>query len=144
MTLILQGTDPNAEPNIRDYIELKTVKKPDQRPPPGVSAMYPKWYMQSYLLGVPELQIGYRNFRNHVFQIVRKPLQQFLREVQQTTPSFDPAVNMGRTHAILSSLSRYFKALGPSASAQDRFVLRVDANGDAWITSLPHSPNLAA
>ena len=100
--------------------------------------------MQSYLLGVPELQIGYRNFRNHVFKIVRKPLQQFLREVQQTTPSFDPAVNMGRAHAILSSLSKYFGALGPSVSAQDRFVLRVDANGDAWITSLPDSPNLAA
>ena len=96
------------------------------------------------MLGVQVLQIGYRNFENRVFGIVRKPIQQLLREAQKYAPSFDPAVDMGRVHSILSSLLVYFRDLGPFVSAQDRFVLRVDANGDAWISPSSESPNLAA
>ena len=129
---------------MEDYIELKTVMKPGPRPPGPSEALFPHWYMQSHLLGVRVLQIGYRNFGNHVVGIVRKPVQQFLREAKKYAPSFDPAVDMGRVHAILSALLAYFRNLGQSVSAQDRFVLRVDANGDAWITSSLDSPNLAA
>ena len=130
---------------MKDYIELKTVKKVDWRPPSArFDVLFPKWYMQSHLLGVQVLQIGYRDFKNHVIDIARKPIQQFLQEAQKYAPSFDPAVNMGRVQAILSALLVYFRDLGPSVSAQDRFVLRVDANGDAWITSPSDSPNLAA
>ena len=118
--------------------------KPGRHPPDRSEALFPQWYMQSHLLGVQVLQIGYRNFGNHVVGIVRKPVQQFLREAQKYVPSFDPAVDMGRVHAILSALLVYFRNLRPSVSAQDRFVLRVDANGDAWITSPLDSPNLAA
>ncbi|KAF9780000.1 hypothetical protein BJ322DRAFT_1084144 [Thelephora terrestris] len=139
------SSSKGTEPDMEDYIELKTVKKPDQRRPPGRSnELFPKWYMQSHLLGVQVLQIGYRDFKNRVFGIVRKPIKQLLREAQKYAPSFDPAVDMGRVHAIISALLVHFRGLGPSVSAQDRFVLRVDANGDAWITSDPDSPNLAA
>jgi hypothetical protein len=134
----------NAEPSLKDYIELKTVKKPDRRLPVS-DKLLPKWYMQSYMLGVQVLQIGYRDFRNHVFGIVRKPVKDFLRDVQDHAPTFDPDVEMGRVHAILSALSAYFYDLGPSVSAQDRFVLSVGANGNVWITSpAADSPNLAA
>ena len=129
---------------MEDYIELKTVKKPGRQPPGRSDVLFPKWYMQSHLLGVQVLQIGYRNFQNHVFGIVRKPIQKFLQDAQRYAPSFDPDVDMGRVHAILSAILVYFRDLGPSVSAQDRFVLRVDANGDAWISPSPDSPNLAA
>ena len=130
---------------MKDYIELKTVKKADRLLPPGRSVgNYPKWYMQSHLLGIQVLQIGYRNFKNHVFGIVRKSTQEFLREAQKYSPSFDPAVDMGRVHAILSALLAHFRALEPSVSPQDIFELRVDANGDAWIASPTDSSNLVA
>ena len=138
----LQGTD--KEPGLNDYIELKTAKKPDHRFPPYRSAeLLPKWYLQSYLLGVPALAIGYRNFRNHVFAIKQKPIKEILRDTQKCVPAFDPAVNLGRAHAILSSLLEHFRSLGQTVSAQDRFELRVDASGDVWFASLTNT-NLAA
>lgn len=135
-----------AEPDVQDYIELKTIKRTDQRLPPCRSnELFPKWYLQSYLLGIRVLEVGYRNFRNHVFSIVQKSIKEVLRDAQKYAPSFDPAVDLGRAHAILSALLVYFRALGPSVSAQDRFELRVDANGDAWLTPVTLDPlNLAA
>ena len=139
----LQGT--SKEPGLKDYIELKTAKKPDRRFPPYRSAeLLPKWYLQSYLLGVPALAIGYRNFRNHVFTIKQKPINEVLRDTQKCVPTFDPAVDLGRAHAILSSLLEHFRSLGKTVSAQDSFKLRVDASGDVWVTSLVNPSNLAA
>ena len=129
----------NAEPGLQDYIELKTMKTGrflSQRR----TELFPRWYIQSYLLGVPELAVGYRNFRNHVFAITRKPINEVLRDARQCAPEFDPAVSMGRVHTILSALLDHFRSLGPSVSAQDRFELHVDANGDAWVTS-PKNPS---
>ena len=129
---------------MKDYIELKTIKF-DRRFPPGLAVKsFPRWYIQSHLLGIQVLQIGYRDSRNNVSGIVRKSTKEFLREAQKYSPSFDPAVDMGRVYAILTALLAYFRALGPSISAQDIFELRVDANGDAWIASPTNSSNLVA
>lgn len=135
----------DAEPSAEDYIELKTVKTVDRWLPPSRSdQLFPRWYMQSYLLGVKVLEIGYRNFKNHVFSIARKTVKEVLRDAQKYAPSFNPAVGLGRVHAILSALLVHFRALGPSVSAQDRFELYVDANGDAWITPITDPSNLVA
>lgn len=136
----LEGT--NVEPGLKDYIELKTAKTDPRFPPDYCTNKFPKWYMQSYLLGVPALAVGYRNFKNHVFTIKRKPIKEVLQDAQKYVPEFDPAVNLGRAHAILSTLLEHFRSLGQSVSAQDRFELRVDANGDAWITCLTNPSNL--
>jgi hypothetical protein len=134
----------DADPNVKDYIELKTVKKVDyMRQPPRCDRLFPKWYLQSYLLGVQVMEIGYRNFRNQVYRIVRKPVKEMLRDAQKSAPLFDPDVDMGRVHAILSALLVYFRAPGRFVSAQDRFELRVDADGDVWMT-LVDSSSLAA
>lgn len=126
----------DTEPNVRDYIELKTVKRADRwNPPSHFNNLLPKWYLQSHLLGIKVLEIGYRNFKDHVFNIARKTVKEVLRDAQRCVPSFDPAVDLGRAHAILSTLLTHFHALGSSVSAQDRFELCVGANGDAWITS---------
>ena len=137
----LQGT--KAEPDLKDYIELKTSKIDPRFPPDRRNGRLPRWYMQSYLLGVSTLAVGYRNFRNHVFNVRRKPIEEVLRDAQKYVPEFDPAVSLGRAHAILSALLEHFRSLGQSISAQDRFELRVDASGDAWVTSLTSSSNLA-
>jgi len=95
--------------------------------------------MQSYLLGVPELAVGYRNFRNHVYDIKRKHIKEVLRDTWKYLPEFNPAVCLGRTHAILSALLEHFRSLGP---AEAKFELHVDSNGDAWVTSPTDSSNL--
>lgn len=97
--------------------------------------------MQSHLLGIKVLEIGYRNFKDHVFCIVRKTVKEVLQDAQKCAPSFDPAVDFGRVHAILSALFMYFRALGPPVSAQDRFELCVDSNGDARIASITDLSN---
>jgi hypothetical protein len=133
----------DIEPNTRDYIELKTVKRADHWNPPSYSNdLLPKWYLQSHLLGIRVLEIGYRNFKDHVFNIARKTVKEVLRDAQRFVPSFDPAVDLGRAHAILSKLLEYFHALGSSVSAQDKFELCVDANGDAWITPTTNPSDL--
>jgi len=133
----------NVEPDLNDYIELKTVKTDPRFPPDRRTGRLPRWYMQSYLLGVPTLAVGFRDFRNNVFNVKRKLIEEVLRDAQKYVPEFDPAVSLGRAHAILSALLEHFRSLGQSISAQDKFELRVDANGDAWVTSLTNSANLA-
>lgn len=137
----LEGT--NMEPSLKDYIELKTVKGTDPRFPGRCAERLSKWYMQSYLLGVPMLAVGYRDFRNHVFDIKRKPIKEILRDAQKCAPEFDPAVNLGRAYDILFALLEHFRFLGQSVSAQDTFELRIDANGDAWVTSLTNFSTFA-
>jgi len=116
-------------------MELKTTKNADIQSPP-CPQMLVKSYLQSYLLGVPTLAIGYRNYREQVVSIRRKSTQQILRDARECVPGFDPAINLGRAHAILSVLLRYSRSLRRPVSAQDAFELRVHANGSAWVTSL--------
>jgi hypothetical protein len=120
------------EPKLENYVELKTTKG-DFR---YYKQTFPKYYLQSYLLGVPVLAIGYRNYRNQVFSVRQKSTREVLREAQKHVPEFDPAVSLGRAHAILSALLEYFHSLGQSVSAQDAFELCVDADGSAWVTPL--------
>ena len=122
-------------PDAKDYIELKTIKKADYGPPSLCDKMFPKWYLQSHLFGTKTVAIGYRNFKNHVYKIVRKPVKEILRDAQKYVPSFDPAVDTGRVYAILSALLAHFRSLGVSVSAEDRFELRVDEKGDVWLAS---------
>ncbi|KAF9779987.1 hypothetical protein BJ322DRAFT_1023892 [Thelephora terrestris] len=134
----------DKKPKTKDYIGLETLKVPQQwqsqydpdsdvTSNPDCVVLYPKWYLQSYLLGVPTLQIGYRNCNNAVFDIVRRPVKHFLSEVQIHAPMFNLAVDLGRLHGILSALSAYFRTLGRSFPANARFVLEVDVNGNANI-----------
>ncbi|KAF9780015.1 hypothetical protein BJ322DRAFT_304951 [Thelephora terrestris] len=133
----------DKKPSMKDYIELATHEVPEQwykRNPsvitsnPDCVVLYPKWYLKSYLLGIPTVRIGYRTCDDAVFNIVRKPVKHFLPEVQIHAPMFDPAVDMGRLHDILSALSAYFRALGPSVPDNTGFVLKVDVNGNAKVT----------
>lgn len=127
------------EPSLEDYIELKTAKKTSPYYPPSRCELFPRWYMQSYLVGVPVMAVGYRNYQNHVYTIRRKPIKEVLRDAQKYVPGFDPAVSLGRAHAILSALLEHFRSMGQFVSAKDRFELHVDKNGDAWVTSLTNS-----
>jgi len=128
---------------LKNYIELKTIKCVDCWRSPPYHQIFPKWYLQSYLLGVQTLAIGYRNYHNIVTSLSRKSIREILREARKHVPGFDPAVSLGRPHAIFSALLEYFRSLGRSVSAQDVFELHIGANGDAWITPPTTSPNFA-
>ena len=81
------------------------------------------------------MAIGYRNFTNRVFRVDLKPVEEVLQDAQTHVPSFKPAVDMGRVHSILSTILAHFHSPGQSLSAQDKFELRVEANGDVWLAS---------
>ncbi|KAF9651206.1 hypothetical protein BDM02DRAFT_901105 [Thelephora ganbajun] len=134
------STSMNMEPSLKDYIELKTTYKVNPLfPPRWRDQLFPKWYLQSWMLGVQVLQVGYRDSRNRVLTIRQKPVNEVLRDAQKYAPYFNPDVDIGRVHAILSTLLGYFRSLGSSVSAQEKFELHVDANGDAWVTSPTNS-----
>ena len=131
--ILISSKGAGVDPDIRDYIELKTVKVPNRLDPPHhLVRLFPKWYIQSYLLGVKTIQIGYRNWEDQVSSVGRKPIKGLLRDAQTHDPSFDPTAKMGRVHHILSALLKYFLNL-ESISAQDKFELYVEADGDAWV-----------
>ena len=130
-------------PNLENYIELKTAKSTDPRSPPGRPQTLVKWYLQSYLLGVPTLAIGYRNYREQVFSIRRKSTREVLQDARGSVPGFDPAISLGRVYAILSELLEYFRSLGQSVCARDTFELRVDRNRDVWVASTVNSSDFA-
>jgi hypothetical protein len=111
---------------------LKTFLKPDyNKVTDEIKDLLPGWYLQSYLLGIDQLKLGYRNDQNQVVKIADKNLKDFLFFIRRCIPSFDPAVYLGRVHAIVSELLKYFRRPGLSVSAQDRFELRYAKNGTA-------------
>ena len=124
-------------PNSEDYLELKTVELPPKRGSINDCRITPRIYLQSYLLGVPELAIGYRhNGVPGVFCIKRKDTKTILEDVMRHFGEFDVASSMGRAHAILDKLLEYFRSPGNSISPGDKFELHVYENGDAWVQHL--------
>lgn len=95
--------------------------------------------MQSYLLGVQTVTIGERSSGNDVTALTQKSTDEFLQDVRKYAPEFDPAVNLGRVHAILSRLLYHFPRKWQPVTDQDRFELRVTAKGRVLVTSLPSS-----
>ena len=122
-------------PDAKDYIELKTIKKTSYASPSRSDQWFPKWYLQSHLFGTKTMAIGYRNFTNRVFRVDLKPVEEVLQDAQTYVPSFNPAIDMGRVHSILSALLAHFHSPGQFVSTQDKFELRVEANGDVWLVS---------
>ena len=129
--MFIEGRD--TEPNLEDYIELKTVKKPEQLQPGLIEALFRRWYIQSYLPGIQTLQIGYRDSENHVADPDRRSIQEFLNDAKKHDRSFDPALNMGRLYTILKELLDYFEGLRLAATVGGRSSLYVNANGVARI-----------
>ena len=124
----LQDHDTSKEPSLDDYIELKTARRPYH-----FARLYPKWYLQSYLLGIPALEIGKRNKANKVTSIDKKTTEELLEYCMQPTGSakaFNPAEPLGRAYAIFSSLLEHLRSREPTVLATDKFELRVDAEGE--------------
>jgi len=89
--------------------------------------------MQSYLIGVPMVRVGYRDPPNHVYKITPKPIKEVLEDVQKHDPEFDSAVNLGRAHAILSALLEYLRSVEPSVLAEGSFELHIKKDGEAYV-----------
>ena len=114
-------------PHLNDYIELKTVRKLKRR---HRAKLFANWYLQSYLLGVPTLAIGYRKSAYKVSRIDVKSIEEVCQDAQKYSPTFTPAQALGRAHAILSSLLEYLRPRGETVSAK----LRVNAKGGVWLS----------
>lgn len=102
---------------------------------------YVRWYLQSYLAGVPKLVVGYRDDKGAALvltETTKGVRQRALRREER----FD-AIRLGRAHGILSKPLEYFRAPERSISGEDEFELRVDEKGGAWITRLENSTQVS-
>ena len=70
---------------------------------------WPKWYLQSYLLGVPTIIVGNRSKRNSLTSVQTMSMERALETVRVKTPNFDPALALGRIHDVLSALIQHCK-----------------------------------
>jgi len=133
--LISTSEDKSANPGLEDYIELKTTMDSNRR-------ALRRWYMQSYLLGVPVLMVGYRHPENPVTvsRIERKTIEEVRLKARKHFPEFDHVSrSLGRAHAILHELLEYFRSLQESkskVSVLSEFELWVDEHCNAWVMPL--------
>jgi len=76
--------------------------------------------MQSYLLGVPVLVVGYRHPKNPVMvsRIERKTIEKVRLEAKKRYPKFDRVFSLGRAHAILCALLKYLFPLPAEIQVQ--------------------------
>ena len=121
-------------PCLDDYIELKTVGRPDSS---HCVELFRRWYLQSYLLGVKTLKIGYRELGEEVSKIEEKTTNGVLQDARKFT-AFNPAGAFGRAHAIFLWLRGCLRSLesGKTSSAEYKFNLRIGANHEASLTSI--------
>ncbi|KAF5841463.1 hypothetical protein DUNSADRAFT_12907 [Dunaliella salina] len=73
------------------YLELKTYKIPDH---PGqrktlYSQKYPKWWLQSFLAGVPELILGGRDNKGFLKEVQRIPVQELPSAAEKAGHKWD-------------------------------------------------------
>ena len=133
--LISTPEDKNANPGLEDYIELKTTMDS------SAGSALQRWYMQSYLLSVPVLVVGYCRPKNPVMvsRIERKTIEEVRLEARKRFPEFDHVSSLGRAHAILHELLEYFRSLQESkskVSVLSEFELWVDEHCNARVMPL--------
>jgi len=110
-----------------NYLELKAVV--DETDP----KRFPEWYMQSSLLGVPALRIGYRNLEHWVYQIDEKSVDWLIASASDRGKPFDPVINMRRLYTILRTLRNNLERVGSDITTEDNVMLYVNAKGNfAW------------
>ena len=119
-------------PRLVDYKELKTVWRPDVS---SCAELLPEWYLQSYLLGVPRLAIGYRESGEVVSRIEEKAIDEVLQDAKRYK-MFNPAGAFGRAHATFSWLQKCHRSLEKTSYANHKFKLRIEANYKASLTRI--------
>jgi len=115
-----------AKARLDCYVEMKTVaEEANLKELPWAR----RGYMQSYMLGISELQMGYhseRRFRD----VVETPIWKLIDD-KGYGDRFIPFEDMGRVYTLLGGLRDHFK--GSGIAAGERVVLSVDANGMATV-----------
>ncbi|KAF9651207.1 hypothetical protein BDM02DRAFT_3184692 [Thelephora ganbajun] len=86
LSIVMAGEVDCAEggyPSLEHYRELKTQKSRQHK-------NWPKWYLQSYLLGVPTLILGNRSKNNLLTSIQTMSMEALLAKTVTHSPGFDP------------------------------------------------------
>ena len=111
-------------PTLENYRELKTQKVRNHKYVSGYTPFFsrslplrltitnrnwPKWYLQSYLLGVPTMIVGNRSKRNLLTSVQTMSMERALATSLVNSPDFDPSLALGRIHNILSALIQHCK-----------------------------------
>ena len=90
--------------------------------------MWPKWYLQSYLLGVPELVFGKRS-KGKSLTTDRMSWEKLLEKAKEEPHNFDSNVALGRIYEILFRL----KADCETKTGDTTCELHINSEGEAWV-----------
>lgn len=144
-------------PRLENYRELKTQKfhkhKYDRRYPllPCLSRSrfqnrnWPKWYLQSFLLGVPILFLGNRSKRNLLTSTKTMSMEDLLRTTVSNSPDFDRALALGRIHNILSALIEHCRTrAGYLYTGCFTCELQIRSEGNVYVPPVPPNNEVRA
>ena len=146
-------------PRLENYRELKSQKFQNYRcsrcHPLGLAAYlshsrfqnrnWPKWYLQSFLLGVPTLVLGSRSKSNSLTSIEAMSMEDFLRTTMSNSPGFDQALALGRIHSILSALIEYCRTRAAHLyTGCFTCELQIRSQGNAFVSPVTSNPEAEA
>ena len=99
---------------------------------------WPKWYLQSFILGVPTLVLGNRSKRNLLTGMQTMSTQQLLATTVSHSPDFDRASALGRIHGVLSAVIEYYwTRAGYQYTGCFTCELQIRSQGGAFVLSVP-------
>jgi len=120
-------------PRLENYRELKTQKFRKHK-------NWPKWYLQSFLLGVPTIVLGNRSKHDLLTSMQTMSMEGLLSTTVSNSPGFDQALALGRIHSILSALIEHCRTrAGYLYTGCFTCELQIHSQGNAFVP--PVSPN---
>jgi len=142
-------------PRLENYRELKTQKfqkhKYGRCYPLGLTAYlshsrsqnrnWPKWYLQSFLIGVPTIVLGNRSKRNLLTSVKTMSMEDLLKTTVSNSPGFDQALALGRIHSVLSALIEHCRTrVAYLYTGCFTCELQIRSQGDAFVPPVASDP----
>lgn len=132
---------PVSQVRCRDYPTRFTIPLPLTIP----NRNWPKWYLQSYLLGVPTLIVGNRSKRNSLTGLQTMSMEVVLATTVSHSPDFKPALALARIHNVLSALIQHCKTrAGYLRTGCFTCELKIRSQGNACVPPVAPNPKTKA
>lgn len=117
-----------------DYIELKTTAciRTDQQQRRFINEKCLKWWVQSFLAGVPTILVGHRNERLWIERLERLPVERIPRMVREQA-RWDPNLVLAFGELFLSWLRQMLEGFAVEHDKAEYFTLEYDPRHTNYI-----------
>lgn len=126
----MDGLDERGQ----NYIELKTTAciRTDQQQGRFINEKCLKWWVQSFLAGVPTILVGHRNERLWIDRLERLPVERIPRMVREQA-QWDPNLVLAFGELLLSWLRQLLATLVTGQEGSGYFTMEYDPRRDNYI-----------